>query len=193
MKKNNRYLIVGLGNPGAKYEHTRHNVGFDVVDKLIYSLGIPKSKDRTRFSSSFSIGHVGNNKLFIIKPQTYMNNSGIAVLKAMFFYRVSIENVLVIYDDMDINIGKIRIRKKGSGGTHNGMKSIIARLRSYDFPRIRIGIGRPSKSENTVDFVLGKATGTDKQEIDKAIDKAKDAIECFVTNGIEKAMQEYNR
>ena len=111
----------------------------------------------------------------------------------MFFYRIRLENVIVIYDDMDIKLGKIRIRKKGSGGTHNGMKSIIAHVRSYDFTRIRIGIGKPKEDENTVEFVLGKANGADKQDIDKAINSSANAMESIITNGIDKSMQEYNK
>ena len=191
MKKINKYLIVGLGNPGTKYQHTRHNVGFDAIDKLKNDLGITAEKGK--LSSLFCIGQIDDNKLYIIKPQTFMNNSGLAVKRAMFFYRIKIENVIIVYDDMDINIGKLRIRKKGSGGTHNGMKSIISYIRSYDFPRIRIGIGKPKKDGSTVDFVLGRASGEDKNQIEKAINNAADAIKSIVVNGIDRAMQEYNK
>jgi len=190
MKKTSKYLIVGLGNPGTKYQHTRHNVGFDAADALIYNLSAPK--DKTRFSSKFTTVMINSTKLIIIKPQTFMNNSGAAVKKAMNFHRIKPENLIVIYDDMDIALGKIRIRKKGSGGTHNGMKSIISFIRSYDFPRIRIGIGKPEK-QDTVNFVLGKPKGEEKQNIDKAIDKAALAIEKIITDGIDKTMQEYNK
>lgn len=190
MKKTCKYLIVGLGNPGTKYQHTRHNVGFDAVDRLISNISAPKEKKR--FSSKFTLVKIENTKLIIIKPQTYMNNSGVAVKKAMNFYRIKPENVVVIYDDMDIPLGKIRIRKKGSGGTHNGMKSIISFIRSYDFPRIRIGIGKPNK-QGTIDFVLGKPNGEEKQEIQKAIEKTALSIEALISEGIDKAMQEYNK
>lgn len=190
MKKTSKYLIVGLGNPGAKYHNTRHNVGFDAVDKLLYNMSAPKEK--TRFSSKCSVVKIDNTKLVIIKPQTYMNNSGVAVKKAMNFYRIKPENVIVIFDDMDIAVGKIRIRKKGSGGTHNGMKSIISYIRSYDFPRIRIGIGKPQE-KGTIDFVLGRPTGTQKQEINNVIDKAALAVEMMITQGVDKTMQEYNK
>ncbi len=121
-----------------------------------------------------------------------MNNSGLAVKKAMNFHRVKPENIIVIYDDMDIALGKIRIRKKGSGGTHNGMKSIISYIRSYDFPRIRIGIGKP-KEKGTIDFVLSRPNGDEKQQINKAIDKAALSVEAMITEGIDKTMQEYNK
>lgn len=191
MKKINKFLIVGLGNFGTKYQHTRHNVGFDAIDKFKNNLNIPNEKKK--LSSIISVGQIDSNKLYIIKPQTYMNNSGIAVKRAMFFYRIKLENIIVIYDDMDIKLGKIRIRKKGSGGTHNGMKSIIAHIRSYDFNRIRIGIGKPEKKESTVNFVLGRAKGLNKREIDNAVNNAADAIESIISNGIDKAMQEYNK
>ena len=189
MKK--KYLIVGLGNPGTKYQHTRHNVGFDAVDMLRYNLNI--TDENKKFSSLLSIVRREDKKIYIIKPTTYMNNSGIAVMKAMFFYGIKPENLIVIYDDMDIGKGKIRIRKKGSGGTHNGMKSIISHVRSYDFPRIRIGIGKPEARESTVDFVLSKANGIDKQDIQKAIKNAAEAAVMIIEYGIERAMQEYNK
>ncbi len=190
MKKINRYLVVGLGNPGSKYEHTRHNVGFDAIDKFKYNLYV--SAEKNKFSAALSMCEMEDNKIYIIKPLTFMNNSGFAVKRAMLFYRIKPENIIVVYDDMDIPVGKIRIRKKGSGGSHNGMKSIISHIRTYDFPRIRIGIGKPGSGMSTVDFVLGRASGEDKQNIEKAIDSAADAIESIIASGMDKAMQEFN-
>ena len=189
MMKKNKYLIVGLGNPGTKYQHTRHNVGFDAVDLLVKRMKLSDAK--SKFSSLMYIDKQNDDIIYIIKPQTFMNNSGQAVAKAMFFYRIKPENVIVIYDDMDIDIGKVRIRQKGSGGSHNGMKSIIAHIRSYDFPRIRIGIGKPHKS-GAIDFVLGKETGEKKALLDDAIKRAAEAALSIVENGVDKTMQNYN-
>ncbi len=191
MWKKNKYLIVGLGNPGSKYAHTRHNVGFDTIDKFKYNLYV--SDEKNKLSSEFSACEIEDNKIYIIKPLTYMNNSGFAVRRAMNFYRIKPENVIIVYDDVDIPAGKIRIRKKGSAGSHNGMKSIISNIRTYDFPRIRIGIGKPEPGTSMVDYVLGKPKGDEKYQIDKAIDTAADALESIITGGIEKAMQEYNK
>ncbi|MEX1377607.1 MAG: aminoacyl-tRNA hydrolase [Eubacteriales bacterium] len=190
MMKKNKYLIVGLGNPGTKYQHTRHNVGFDAVDLLMKKMSLRDEKKK--FSSIMYIDKHDDDIIYIIKPQTFMNNSGAAVAKVMFFYRIKPENIIVIYDDMDIDIGKIRIRKKGSGGTHNGMKSIISHIRSYDFPRIRIGIGKPRKGMDTVNFVLGKETGENKKMVDAAIENAANAAFSIVKNGIDKTMQQFN-
>ena len=150
------------------------------------------SDEKKKFSSLFSACEIEDNKIYIIKPLTYMNNSGAAVKKAMVFHRIKPENIIIVYDDMDIPAGKIRIRKKGSGGSHNGMKSIISYIHTYDFPRIRIGIGKPGTGLSAVDFVLGRAKGEDKQNIDKAIYSAADAIESIIVSGIDRAMQEFN-
>jgi len=192
MKKSNKYLIVGLGNPGAKYEHTRHNAGFDAIDKFKFNLNI--SKEKSRLSSFISFAEAGGSKLIIIKPQTFMNNSGLAVMKAMFFYGIKRGNIIVVYDDMDIQPGKIRIRKSGSGGSHNGMKSIISHLRTYDFPRVRIGIGKPkAQDRGAIDFVLGRPSGESKTAFETGINNAAAALEHIIDYGIEKAMQEYNK
>lgn len=191
MKKVTKYLVVGLGNPGAKYANTRHNAGFDVIDALKEKWNINNEKKSK--SSLISIIKDDNSKIFIIKPQTFMNDSGIAVKRVAHFYRIKPENIIVVYDDMDIEIGKIRIRKKGSGGTHNGMKSIISHIKTYDFPRIRIGIGKPKANEDTVKFVLDKAKGVDKEKIDKAMNIAVEAIDHCLIDGIDKTMQKFNR
>ncbi|MBN2878101.1 MAG: aminoacyl-tRNA hydrolase [Clostridia bacterium] len=192
MKKANKFLIVGLGNPGAKYEHTRHNAGFDAIDKFKYKLNI--SNEKSRLSSLISFAESCGSKVIVIKPQTFMNNSGLAVMKAMFFYGIKKENIIVVYDDMDIEPGKIRIRKAGSGGSHNGMKSIISHLRTYDFPRVRIGIGKPkAQDKGAIDFVLGRPVGEGKTAFETGVNNAAAALEYILDYGIEKAMQEYNK
>jgi len=192
MKKVNKYLIVGLGNPGSKYEHTRHNAGFDAIDKFRYNFNI--TNEKSRLSSLISFAEAGDSKLIVIKPQTFMNNSGLAVMKAMFFYGIKKENIIVVYDDMDIEPGKIRIRKSGSGGSHNGMKSIISHIRTYDFPRVRIGIGKPkAEDKGTIDFVLGRPAGDSKRAFEAGVNNAAAALQHIIDYGIEKAMQEYNK
>lgn len=191
MKKNNRFLIVGLGNPGEKYKNTRHNAGFWVVDKLIDSLNAKKI--RARGKSLVYKSYYNNSQIILSKPLTFMNNSGFSVKRLSAVYRVPIENMIIVYDDMDIPIGKIRIRKKGSGGSHNGMRSIISYIQSYDFPRVRIGIGKPEKGADIVEWVLGVPSNEDVQSINDAVKRAEKAILNVIEYGIEYAMQENSK
>ena len=146
-------LIIGLGNPGKEYENTRHNVGFNVIDILAkeYDISVTKIKHKALIGE----GRIGSEKVLLVKPQTYMNLSGETLIDIYKYYKVDLDNIIVIYDDMDIEPGKIKIRKKGSSGGHNGMKSIIQMIGTEDFPRIRIGIGRPEHNGDEINHVIG--------------------------------------
>lgn len=183
------YIIVGLGNPGKKYENTRHNMGFIAVDLLAEKYGI--KVDKIKFKALVGEGRIAGQKVLLVKPQTYMNLSGQSVMEVMNFYKEDIENLIVIYDDIDIPTGTIRLRKKGSAGTHNGMRNIVYLLQEDGFPRIRVGIG----SESKVDLIHYVTSGVKKKEkdlLEDALTRAADAAACIVEKGIEKAMNEYN-
>ncbi|MCI8285040.1 MAG: aminoacyl-tRNA hydrolase [Firmicutes bacterium] len=182
-------FIVGLGNPGREYENTKHNVGFLTVDILAEKLGIKVNK--IKFKGLIGEGFIGGEKVILVKPQTYMNLSGNCVREVLAFYKAEPSDMIVIYDDIDIPLGTLRIRKKGSAGTHNGMRSVIYDIQSDNFPRIRIGIGSEHKGD-LVNYVISGFSGEAKDEIEKTILRAADAAICMVENGIDKAMGEYN-
>ena len=183
------FVIAGLGNPGKKYENTRHNMGFLVVDRLAEKNNIKVNK--IKHKALVGDGFISGRKALLVKPQTYMNLSGESLREVVSYYDVEMENVIVIYDDFDLETGTLRIRKKGSAGSHNGMKSVIYQLQSQDFPRIRIGIGK-SGGLDWKDFVLGKVGSGDKEIMEEVIDRAADAVMCILEKGIDKAMNEYN-
>lgn len=184
------YLIVGLGNPGSKYAHTRHNVGFDVLEKLARKLNvsISREKDEALIGECF----VGGQKVILALPQTYMNLSGEAVMRLVNYYKIDPEDLLVVYDDIDLAPGFIRIRKNGSAGTHNGMRSIIGLLGFENFPRLRVGVGQKREGYELADWVLGYYIGEEADVQDKAFELAADAIVDYIQNGIESAMCKYN-
>ncbi|MDD6143310.1 MAG: aminoacyl-tRNA hydrolase [bacterium] len=184
------YLIVGLGNPGSKYAHTRHNVGFDVLEKLARKLNvsISREKDEALIGECF----VGGQKVILALPQTYMNLSGEAVMRLVNYYKIDPEDLLVVYDDIDLAPGFIRIRKNGSAGTHNGMRSIIGLLGFENFPRLRVGVGQKREGYELADWVLGHYIGEEADVQDKAFELAADAIVDYIQNGIESAMCKYN-
>lgn len=185
------YLIVGLGNPGSEYKKTRHNIGFMTVDVLADSLGA--KVDKLKFSSLTAECRISTEKCLIMKPQTYMNNSGEAVGKAASFYKIPPQNVIVISDDVTLAPGKLRIRQKGSAGGHNGLKSIISHLGSDEFVRIKVGIGdRESRDYDLADFVLGKLKKADMKIIGDAIDSAAEAVKLIISGNIAEAMNKYN-
>ena len=185
------WLIVGLGNPGAQYEKTRHNMGFRALDLLAKELGC--KVDRAKFRGLTGQAVYGGQKLLLLKPQTFMNLSGLAVKELMDYYKISPENVLVIYDDIDIPQGTVRIRPNGSAGTHNGMRSIVAETGTEDFPRIRVGVGQRGLGWNRADWVLSRYQTPEEQEIaDKAYEQAADAVLEYLKNGISSAMNRYN-
>ncbi|NMB07464.1 MAG: aminoacyl-tRNA hydrolase [Tissierellia bacterium] len=182
--------IIGLGNPGRNYVDTRHNVGFKTIDLLAHRNNIKINK--IKFKSVYGEGSIDGEKVLLIKPQTYMNNSGIAVMELFNFYKIPIENIVIIVDDVDIEFGKIKIRKKGSAGTHNGLKSIIYHLQDENFPRLKIGIGKKRENQDLADFVLSKFTKEEQEEIEIAIQNAALAIETIVKDGIDMAMNKFN-
>ena len=183
-------VIAGLGNPGSKYSETRHNVGFNVIDRLAESNDIKVNK--LKFRALTGEGFIGDQKVLLLKPSTYMNNSGQAIREVMEFYKLPAENLLVIVDDIDIEFASIRLRKSGSAGSHNGLKSIIYHIQVDNFPRLKIGIGKKPSYFDLADFVLSKFTQEERKLIDKSIEKASEAVEEFVKNGIEQAMNKYN-
>lgn len=183
------YIIVGLGNHGKKYENTRHNMGFIAVDLLAEKYGI--KVDKIKFKALVGEGRIAGQKVLLVKPQTYMNLSGQSVMEVMNFYKEDIENLIVIYDDIDIPTGTIRLRKKGSAGTHNGMRNIVYLLQEDGFPRIRVGIGSESKVD-LIHYVTSGVTKKEKDLLEDALTRAADAAACIVEKGIEKAMNEYN-
>ena len=183
------YIIAGLGNPGRKYENTRHNMGFTVVDLLAEKYGI--KVDKIKFKALVGEGRIAGQKVLLVKPQTYMNLSGQSIREVMSFYKEDIENLIVIYDDIDIPTGTIRLRKKGSAGTHNGRRNIVYLLADDGFPRIRVGIGSEKKVD-LINYVTGGVTKGEKELLEGALVKAADAAAAIVEKGIEKAMNEYN-
>ncbi len=184
------YLIVGLGNPEKEYANTRHNVGFDTVNELAKRHEI--EINRNKFNSLYGQGIINNEKVIILKPQTYMNLSGIAVRNFKDFYKIDMDKIIIVHDDIDIEEGKIKLRKIGGPGTHNGMKSVVHELNSTEFPRIRIGTGSPDDEIDLKDYVLEKIDAESRSVLDKAITNATNAIEEILENGIDIAMNKFN-
>ena len=182
-------MIVGLGNPGDEYADTRHNTGFKVIDSLAEVLGIEVRKKK--FGARFGMGQLADEKLILLKPWQFMNLSGQAVATAAGFYRLNVNSLLVVTDDMDLQTGRIRLRPKGSAGGHNGLADIIDKLGTDEFARCRIGIGR-SDNEEAVDYVLDKPSETDKPLLAEAIERARDAVLCWIEYDIETAMNKFN-
>ena len=183
------FLIVGLGNPGLSYAKTRHNAGFQALDVLAKRLNVRvKTKG---FSALYGEGRIDGERVVLVKPQTYMNNSGEAVREIVAYYGIEPSRLIVVYDDIDLPVGDLRLREKGSAGTHNGMRSVIYQLQFDDFPRIRIGTGK-SDVIPLVSFVTGKPTEEEQKPLAEAIEKAADAIICWVKDGPRAAMQQYN-
>lgn len=182
-------VIVGLGNPGKKYDNTRHNIGFITLDYLADKNGIKLNK--IKHKALVGEGNISGQKVLLVKPQTFMNLSGNSVREVMEYYKVEMENLIVVYDDVDIPTGHLRIRKKGSAGTHNGMRSIIYDLQSDQFPRVRIGIGGERKME-LGNYVLGGFGKEEKKLMEDAVERAAKAIEAILKEGIDIAMGEYN-
>ena len=186
------WLIVGLGNPGQKYEKTRHNMGFLTVDLLAEQKGVKLNK--VKFKSAYNILTFAGAKCLVMKPQTYMNLSGEAVREAVQFYKLPADHVLVIYDDVSLPVGKLRVRPTGSAGGHNGIKNIIAHLGTQDFPRIKIGTGAPGQDGDMIDWVVGEPSQADKKILLESFERALAAAECIIENDgdCQKAMNRFN-
>jgi PTH1 family peptidyl-tRNA hydrolase len=183
------HIIVGLGNPGKKYENTKHNIGFVTLDFLAEKNNIKINK--IKHKALVGEGIISGRKVLLVKPQTYMNLSGNSVREVMEYYKAEPEKLIVIYDDADIPMGRLRIRKKGSAGTHNGMKSIIYDLQEDGFPRVRIGIGKERKVP-LAGYVLGGFAKEERELMEGAVERAALAVECILEKGIDTAMSEYN-
>lgn len=189
VKEREMFVIVGLGNPGKKYEWTRHNVGFETIDCIAEKFNINVNK--LKYKALIGEGTIGTEKVILVKPQTYMNLSGETVMSICKYYQIPMDNLIVIYDDVDTDFAKLRIRRKGSAGTHNGMRSIISLIQKDDFPRVRIGIGRSTHMQ-LADFVLQRFSKDEMIEIKETIDRAAQAVVSIIDLGVDQAMNRYN-
>lgn len=186
------YIIAGLGNPTKKYEHTRHNIGFDVIDYLAEQYNI--SMNTKKFKGICGVGTIEGIKVLLLKPQTFMNLSGNSVGEAVDFYKLDpARELIIIYDDIDLDPGNLRIRKKGSAGGHNGMKDIIAHLGTQEFLRIRVGVGAKIEGQDLVNHVLGHFSGEDRKLVEDAVSNAADAVRLMVREQTDAAMNQYNK
>lgn len=186
------YLIVGLGNPGRQYEATRHNMGFDVIDKLVEEYNVPQSG--VKFNAMYGKGRIEGQPVILMKPLSYMNLSGGPVRNMANYFKIDPETeMIVIYDDIDLEPGQLRIRKKGSAGGHNGIKHIIQQLGTQTFVRIKVGVGAKPKGWDLADHVLGRFSTEDRKLVDEAIAKAAKAVDIIISQGTDAAMNEYNR
>lgn len=184
------YLIVGLGNPENEYAHTRHNMGFDTINQIAKNNNIQITKNKFKGLCESTI--IQNQKVILLKPQTYMNLSGESVKEVAEFYNLKPEEIIVIYDDIDIEKGYIKIRKKGGAGSHNGMKSVVEELQSTDFARIRVGIGQPEFKSDMINYVIGKVSQEEQEILQQGVEKAAKSVEEILKNGIDIAMNKFN-
>ena len=181
------FVIVGLGNPGTKYEGTNHNMGFAVIDELARKHGVSVEKKKCKALVGECV--IEGQKCVLCKPQTYMNLSGDSVVELCSWYKPEYDQLIVCYDDCDLPLGKLRFRPEGSAGTHTGMRDIVAKTGRTDFPRIRVGIGKPPEFMELMNYVLARVSGEDKEAIDAAIRKAAEAVEVYVSKGVEPTRQ----
>ncbi len=184
------YVIVGLGNPGKEYADTRHNMGYKAIDVLSSDENIEIR--RNKFHSLIGQGRIAGKKVVLVKPETYMNRSGIAVRESAMYFNVAPENLIVICDDIDLPSGSIRIRKSGGAGTHNGMKSVVQELGTKDFVRIRIGVGAAEAGEDLVDRVIGEVPAAERELLQKAAAEAASAVKDIIAIGVDNAMNRHN-
>lgn len=185
------YIVVGLGNPDTKYENTRHNAGFLAIDRIAEKTGC--SVDRMKYKALTGVATIGEKRVLLMKPQTYMNNSGEAVQEAMSFYKIPADKVLVIFDDISLDVGKMRIRRKGSHGGHNGIKSIVQLCGSEDFPRIKVGVGKkPHPDYDLADWVLSRFTEQERNTLSPVFDQSWETVELFLKGQLDKAMNQFN-
>ncbi len=185
------YIIAGLGNPGKQYDMTRHNIGFHTIDYIADEYGAKLAK--LKFKAVYGETAIGGEKVYLVKPQTYMNLSGDSIAEMARFYKIPPERIIVINDDISLETGRIRVRGRGSAGGHNGLKSIIYRLNSDEFPRVKMGVGAPENEDyDLADFVLGRFTSDEIPVMEDAIRNAKTAVEEIIKNGVEAAMNKCN-
>ena len=184
------FLIAGLGNPGKEYENTRHNAGFMVLDALADKLGADISEKKHKALCGKAV--IGGQKVILLKPQTYMNSSGESIRAAADYYKVDPEDILVVYDDISLAPGQLRIRAKGSAGGHNGIKSIIAHLGTQEFPRVRVGVGEKPPRMDLADYVLSRFSKEDRAAMEDAFKEAAKAVEVMITEGMDTAMNQFN-
>ncbi len=184
------YIIVGLGNPGKQYEHTRHNAGFEVIDRLAEKLDI--RVDERRHKALCGKGMIGGQKVVLVKPQTFMNASGESVRSAADFYKPEADRIIIVYDDINLNPGQLRIRAKGSAGGHNGIKSIIAHLGTQEFPRVKVGIGEKPERMDLADYVLSHFSKGEWERMEAAFQEAAEAVCMMITDGADAAMNRFN-
>ncbi len=184
------YIIAGLGNPESKYDRTRHNIGFRLVDALADKNGIAFNDKKHK--GLIGKGVIAGEKVILVKPLTYMNLSGECIGAAADYYKVEPENVIVLFDDISLDVGRLRIRKKGSAGGHNGIKSIIAHLGSENFPRLKFGVGDKPRGMDLADYVLGRFSKEDEAIVAEGTDRACEAVECMIAEGCDFAMNKYN-
>ncbi len=184
------YIIVGLGNPGEKYAHTRHNVGFEVIDILADRIGI--HVDEKKHKGLCGRGVLEGQKVVLVKPQTFMNASGECVRAVADFYKVTEEEIILVYDDISLEPGRLRVRGKGSAGGHNGIKNIIAHLGSQEFPRVKVGIGEKPKGMDLADYVLSHFSKREWEQMEEAFRNAADAVTVLISQGTEEAMNRFN-
>lgn len=189
-RKKIMYLIAGLGNPTKEYEKTRHNVGFDTIDVLADKLGI--SVTEKKHKALCGKGMIGFEKVLLLKPQTFMNLSGESIRDAADFYKIDPEQIIVIYDDISLAVGQLRVRGKGSAGGHNGIKNIIAHLGTQEFPRVKVGVGAKPDRMDLADYVLSRFSQTDRGVMEDAFKDAADAVEMIILDGTAAAMNRYN-
>lgn len=182
--------MLDFGNPGIKYEETRHNAGFMVIDRLSQKMNIKVEKND--FQGLIGKGEINGEKIILVKPQTFMNLSGECVSEILNFYKLSPNELIVIYDDIDISMGKIKIKPKGSAGTHNGMRNIISLIKSEDFIRVRVGTDKPDKNIDLADYVLKRLSKEEKEKLDVAVENATKAVFEIIKNGCQKTMNLYN-
>ena len=184
------FLVVGLGNPGTKYANTRHNVGFMAIHTLAKDLNINSTTNK--FKAILGQSRIGKEKVLLLQPLTYMNNSGESVRLIVDYYKIPVEKVVIIYDDLDLPTGKVRIKKKGSAGGHNGLRSVIKMLGTKEIPRIRIGIDSPQEKISVIDYVLGSFSEEEGNIIRKSLDNVFDIIKEIIDNGYQSAMNRFN-
>ena len=184
------YIIAGLGNPGKEYSNTRHNIGFSVIDALgsKYNIDVDTAKHRGLIGK----GIIDGQRVILVKPLTYMNLSGECIREVLDYYKADEDDLIVVFDDISLDVGQLRIRKKGSAGGHNGIKSIIAHLGTTEFPRVKIGVGERIPGQDLADHVLARFPKSQMEAVNQAIDDAKEATFLMITEGIDKAMNQYN-